>query len=123
MLGLITHLRAAVPVVCLASVLGRPERPPGPSTCLLLVAVEDMRVAFAVDALRTIAPLTWTDADQSTRGDAADRGVTLRSAPLVRIGEDSHLLPDLDLRRIALRLRGRAEAPAIPAPRGALTSR
>jgi purine-binding chemotaxis protein CheW len=116
LLGLITHRRAAVPVVCLASLLGRPERPVGMSTCLLLVDVDGTPVAFAVDALRTIAPRTWTDADQPLRGPAADRGATLRSAPLVRVGEDARLLPDVDLRAVARRLERQGTGP-VPEPR------
>ena len=118
-LGLITHRRAAVPVLCLATLLGRPERPVGATTCLLLVAVDDVLVAFAVDALRTIAPLVWTDAEQAVRGAPEDRGATLPSAPLVRVGEDTRLLPDLDLRTVARRLAGRSARPAgAPAGQG-----
>ncbi len=105
LLGLITHRRAAVPVLCLATLLGRPERPVGVATCLLLVDVDGSPVAFAVDALRTIAPRTWTDEDQVVRGPAADRGATLRSAPLVRVGDDGRLLPDLDLGAVARRFQ------------------
>ncbi|MGY1822962.1 chemotaxis protein CheW [Geodermatophilus sp. SYSU D00079] len=104
-LGLVTHRRAAVPVLCLATLLGLPGQPMGASTCLLLVDVDGRPVAFAVDALRTIAPRTWTDGEQTVRGPAADRGATLRSAPLVRVGDDSRLLPDLDLRAVARRLQ------------------
>ena len=112
LLGLITHRRAVVPVLCLSTLLGREQRGVGPSTCLLLVEVDDGMVAFAVDTLRSIAPLTWTDADQAVRGATEDRGTTLRSAPLVRIGEGSRLLPDLDLRALAQRL-GSAAAPPL----------
>jgi purine-binding chemotaxis protein CheW len=112
--GLITHRRAAVPVLCLATLLGRPERPVSATTCLLLVDVDGTPVAFAIDALHTIAPRTWTDADQAIRGPAADRGATLHSAPLVRIGEDNRLLPDLDLRAVARRLQ--RNPAAIPTP-------
>ena len=114
LLGLITHRRAVVPVLCLATLLGRQEQEVGPSTCLLLVEVEDGVVAFAVDALRSIAPLTWTDADQAVRGEAADRGTTLRSAPLVRVGEDSRFLPDVDLRTVAQRLRSARADRVVP---------
>jgi purine-binding chemotaxis protein CheW len=103
-----------VPVLGLATLLGRPERPVDAATCLLLVDVDGTPVAFAVDALRTIAPRTWTDADQTLRGPAADRGATLHSAPLVRIGEDNRLLPDLDLRAVARRLQ--RNPAAIPTP-------
>ncbi|MQA33339.1 chemotaxis protein CheW [Modestobacter roseus] len=113
LLGLVTHRRAVVPVLCLSTLLGRAQREVGPSTCLLLVEVDDEVVGFAVDALRSIAPLTWTDADQAVRGEAGDRGATLRSAPLVRVGEESRLLPDLDLRAVARRL----SPPPVPTPR------
>ena len=116
LLGLITHRRAAVPVLCLATLLGRPERPVGATTCLLLVEVDGTPVAFAVDGLRTIAPRTWTDDDQPVRGDAADRGATLRSAPLIRVGADSRLLPELDLRAVARQLQHqRADPRPVPA--------
>ena len=115
LLGLITHRRAVVPVLCLSTLLGRGEREPGPSTCLLLVAVADGAVAFAVDALRAIAPLTWTDADQAVRGPDTDRGATLRSAPLVQVGGDTRLLPDLDLGAVAQQLAPAAVVPvAVP---------
>lgn len=121
LLGLITHRRASVPVLCLATALGRSERPPGGFTCLLLVDVDSHPVAFAVDSLRSIAPRTWADTDQAVRGAAADRGATLHSAPLVRVGEDSPLLPDLDLRAVARRLQrdGGGPVPALPPPRTA----
>ena len=124
LLGLITHRRAAVPVLCLATLLGRSERPVGPTSCLLLVDVDGSPVAFAVDALRSIEPRTWTDDEQPVRGDAADRGATLRTAPLVRVGEDGRLLPDLDLRAVARRMSsargGQPPAPRRPADAGAV---
>ena len=96
--------------------MGRTERPVGAATCLLLVDVDGSPVAFAVDALRAIAFRTWIDTEQPVRGTAADRGATLRSAPLVRIGEDSRLLPDLDLRAVARRLQ-QERAASLPEPR------
>lgn len=111
LLGLVTHRRAVVPVLCLSTLLGREQREVGPSTCLLLVEVDDGVVAFTVDALRSISPLTWTDADQAVRGATGDRGATLQSAPLVRVGEDSRLLPDLDLRAVARRLSAATTRP------------
>ncbi|CCH89235.1 chemotaxis CheW protein [Modestobacter italicus] len=118
LLGLVTHRRAVVPVLCLSTLLGREQREVGPSTCLLLAEVDDRPVAFAVDALRSIAPLTWTDAEQASRGTADDRGSTLRSAPLVRVGEDSRLLPELDLRAVARRFISTADV--LTAPEAAL---
>ncbi|WP_246081025.1 chemotaxis protein CheW [Modestobacter altitudinis] len=106
LLGLITHRRTVVPVLCLSVLLGREQREAGPSSCLLLVETDDGMVAFAVDVLRSIAPLTWTDAEQAVRGPRGDRGATLPSAPLVRVGEDGRLLPDLDLAAVARRRAG-----------------
>ncbi|MEX5719793.1 chemotaxis protein CheW [Geodermatophilus maliterrae] len=110
-LGVLVHRRAAVPVFCLASLLGRPRRPVTATSCLLLVTVDGGSAAFAVDVLRSIDPLTWRDEDQQLRGTADQRGTTLRTAPLVRVGAHARLLPDLDLRAIA-RLAAAERAPS-----------
>ena len=101
LLGVVVHRSAAVPVLCLAMLLGRPSPPVTAAACLLLVSVDGEQVAFAVEALRSIDPLTWSDPDQPLRGRADERGASLRSAPLVRVGTGARLLPELDLRRIA----------------------
>ena len=77
------------------------------------VSVDGDSAAFAVDALRSIAPLTWTDAQQAVRGGPDEIGATLRSAPLVQVGDDSRLLPDLDLRTVAQRLSTAAGSPDV----------
>ncbi|RBY79501.1 chemotaxis protein CheW [Blastococcus sp. TF02A-26] len=110
--GLMTHRRAVLPVLDLASLLGCAERPAESASCLLVVEVDGQPVAFAVDALRGIAPLTWTDAEQSVRGPHGDRGTTLKSASLVRVGEEKRLLPDLDLCALARRVNDRAVRPS-----------
>ena len=113
-LGIVVHRSAAVPVLCLATLLGLPGLAVTASTCLLLVDVDGAPVAFAVDALRSIDPLTWTDLDQPGRRgtDRLDR--VLQSSPLVQVGSDTRLLPCVDLPRVARTLR----APAtVPSPR------
>jgi purine-binding chemotaxis protein CheW len=116
MLGLLTHRRAVVPVLCLASLIGLDSRPVTPATCLLLVDVDGASVAFAVDALRSIDPLTWTDPDQvRTRGaDQLER--VLQTSPLVQVGGETRLLPGLDLQRVARAVRGPVVVPAPRAP-------
>jgi purine-binding chemotaxis protein CheW len=111
LLGVVVHRRATVPVLCLSTLLGREHRPPTATSCLLLVDVDGAPTAFAVEVLRSIDPLTWRDADQQVRGAAEDRGATLRTAPLVRVGAHARLLPDLDLRAIARRAAAGRAAP------------
>ena len=113
LLGVVVHRRAAVPVLCLATLLGRPTQPVTAASCLLLVAVDDELVAFAVDALRSIDPLTWCDPEQALRDDDP---LSLRSARLVAVGGDARLLPEVDLRRVARAVRGRSRSGAAPAP-------
>ena len=115
-LGVVVHRGAAIPVLCLASLLGRAPLVVGAATCLLLVEVDGGSIAFAVDALRSIDPLSWTDSDQvrGRGGDQLDR--MLQTSPLVQVGEDSRLLPCLDLGRVARGVHGPV---AVPAPRSA----
>lgn len=115
-LGVVVHRSAAVPVLCLATLLGLPGREVSASTCLLLVDVDGDPVALAVDALRSIDPLTWTDSDQPGRRgtDRLDR--VLQTSPLVQVGADTRLLPCLDLTQVVRTLRGPA---AVPTPRQA----
>lgn len=115
-LGIVVHRDAAVPVLCLGSLLGLAGREVTAATCLLLVDVDGEPVAFAVDALRSIDPLTWTDAEQTGRRgpDRLDR--VLQTAPLVQVGGDTRLLPNLDLRQVARMVRGPGPVP-VPTPR------
>ncbi|WP_236832322.1 chemotaxis protein CheW [Blastococcus sp. KM273128] len=103
-LGVTVHRHAAVPVVDLGAVLGRGSSVGDGASCLLLVAADGEQVAFAVGALRGIEPLVWRDPDQPVRPAAtADR--LLHSAPLVQVGAESRLLPQLDLQALARALR------------------
>lgn len=113
LLGLITHRRAVVPVLCLASLIGLESRPVSAGTCLLLVDVDGEQVAFAVDTLRSIDPLTWTDPDQVRDRGADQLERVLQTSPLVQVGGQTRLLPDLDLSAVARRLTWAAGAPVV----------
>jgi purine-binding chemotaxis protein CheW len=111
LLGLVTHRRAVVPVLCLATLIGLESRPVTAATCLLLVDVDGEQVAFAVDALRSIDPLTWTDLEQVRDRGADQLHRVLQTSPLVQVGGQTRLLPGLDLIAVAQRLTWAAEAP------------
>ena len=100
------HRQAAVPVVDLATVLGRSPAGRSATSCLLLVEVDGVQVAFAVGALRGIEPLTWRDPEQARRGPAGAGPRTLQTAPLVQLGSEARLLPDVDLRALAREFAG-----------------
>ncbi len=105
-LGVAVHRRAAVPVVDLATVLGRSPAGGSVTSCLLLVAVDGAQVAFAIGALRGIEPLTWRDPEQARRGPAVPGPRVLQTAPLVQLGSEARLLPDIDLRVLAREFAG-----------------
>ncbi|WP_432534265.1 chemotaxis protein CheW [Kineococcus arenarius] len=114
-LGIVLHRSGAVPVLCTATLLGREPAVPGPATCLLLVRADGEQVGFAVEALRSIDPLSWRE-----RSGAGARTPleSLHSAPLVRVGGSERLLPEVDLVALARRVRGDvpdAESPGEPA--------
>ena len=114
LLGLVTHRRSVVPVLCLATLIGLESRPVTAGTCLLLVDVDGEQVAFSVDALRSIDPLTWTDPDQVRDRGADQLERVLQTSPLVQVGGQTRLLPGLDLQRVARAVRGPV---VVPAPR------
>jgi purine-binding chemotaxis protein CheW len=116
-LGVVVHRDAAVPVLCLPTLLGLSRPEIAPSACLLIVEVDGDRVGFAVQALRAIDPLAWKakrDVDAGERDDARplDPGSALRDAALISVGEDPRLLPELDLRAIARAVRAELAAGA-----------
>lgn len=117
-LGVVVHRRAAVPVVCLATVLGRSPEPVSASSCLLLVEVEGDQVAFAVSALHTIDPLAWTDPDAPTASPGTDPAGWLFSSPLVQVGVADRLIPDLDLVALAASISRSVRRPPRLASRG-----
>lgn len=105
-LGVVVHRRAAVPLLCLATLLGRPRPPVTAASCLLLVQVDGDPVAFFVQELRTIDRLSWREAGTpsapTTKGDPVR---SLRAMTPVCIGGDTRLLPDLDLHALARSVR------------------
>ena len=123
-LGFVLHRGEAVPVLCLATVLGREVPAYGVTSRLLLVHVDGAPVAWAVAALHAILPLVWHDPDAAAR-DGRPGGV-LAASPLVELATRPGLLPLLDLQQLATTALGaaparlpaqRAPAPARPACR------
>lgn len=96
-LGVVVHRRAVLPVLCLATLLRRERGPVTESACVLLVEIDGEHVALAVDGLSAIDRLAWTDAAPEPDFDAGD---PLGSARLVQVGEETRLLPDVDLRAV-----------------------
>lgn len=122
-LGVVVHRRAAVPVLCLPTLLGLPRAPVTSATCLLLVEIDGDHVGFAVEALRAIDRLAWEEPRTPEAAAAAARTVPtvargLRDARLVNIGDDTRLLPDLDLRALARAVRGELSGTAGAAREG-----
>ena len=115
-LGVVLHRGTAVPVLCLATVLGRQVPEYGDGSRLLLVHVDGTPVAWAVTALHAILPLVWQDADGS--GARTSRaGGELSTCPLVQLSTMAGLLPAVDLERLAGTALGPAPA-AVPLQRG-----
>lgn len=125
-LGIMVHRRTAVPLLCLATLLGLPQAPVTPSTCLLLVLAGDTRVAFVVEGLRSIDRLGWHEprtAEEQAAFDADPAPAlerALHAAPLVCVGDDTRLLPHLDLTGLARAVQEELSGvPSLPQPRGA----
>jgi purine-binding chemotaxis protein CheW len=104
--GVVVHRRAAVPVLCLAQLLGRVPAVRTAASCLLLVEVDGVQVAFAVDALHGIDPLAWTDPEHAPDDVPPGPERSLRACRLVQVGDRSDLLPELDLHALARSARG-----------------
>jgi purine-binding chemotaxis protein CheW len=103
---MIVHRRSAVPVLCLSQVLGRAPLEQSATSCLLLVDVDGEQIAFAVQSLRGIDPLTWADADQVRGRPIPVLSRALNTSPLVQVGTETRLVPDLDLFEVARAVRG-----------------
>lgn len=104
-LGVVLHRRAVVPLLCLATLLGRVPGPVTPASCWLLVHVDGQPFGFAVDALHEIDPLSWADADHEAGRDT-DLSAVLRRSRLVQVGACQDLLPEVDLHGLARAVRG-----------------
>ena len=107
-LGVTVHRDAAVPVLCLATLLGLGSTVSDRS-CALLVQDEEGTVAFVVDALHAIEPLSWEDPDPPrARGPVVTPADLLQRGPLVKVGDSEQLLHELDLQALGRLLRGPA---------------
>lgn len=103
-LGLIVHRHAAIPLLCLKTLLGLPPTPRSDESSVLLVGHGGRQVGFAVDRLGTIDPAGWRqDAGAAPRqaSSRAELPDVLRRARLLNVGDSPQLFPDLDLRAIA----------------------
>lgn len=110
-LGMVVHRGRVVPVVCLSTLLGHQPAERTPGSCLLLVAAGDEQVAFAVDSLGAIEPLTWTDPEHRPGPLGDDLTRAAHRAPLVRLAGGDRLVPALDLVAVATALSpGSAES-------------
>ncbi len=96
-LGIISHRGAVVPVLCLRTLLGLPPSDDHEGHCLLLVGVDGQHVAYVVDVLQGMEPLTWQDDDDPGAAAGAYATPSLRTSPLVQVRGDTRLLPQLDL--------------------------
>lgn len=111
-LGIVVHRGRAVPVLSLARVLGLPATA---STCLLVVDVDGDRVAFAVDAVSAIEPLTWCEPGSDGAGDpTAAPATALGRSRLVKVGDDEGLVRELDLHALARAVRGEPRTARVP---------
>lgn len=101
--GVAVHRGTAVPVICLPTLLGMPRPATAAHGCLLLVAVDDEHVGFAIDALRAIDPLVWEPAARRPAAGVPvlDPARALHDAPRIAVGEPQRLLAELDLRALA----------------------
>ncbi len=105
-LGVFVHRDETVPLVSLPVLLGTWATASAP-TCLLMVAVDGGRVAFAVDKLHTVGPVTW----RQTRDDGAGGHDGTFHRPLIQIGDLEHLRHELDLWSLAVELVGTPTPP------------
>ena len=107
-LGLLTHRESVVPLVCLATVMGRPERPDPAESCVLLVSAGPGSIGLVVRALGAIERSIWEervdDVPNQHGHDPLERALadkrTIRTAPVGSVGAE-RMLPRIDLLAIA----------------------
>jgi purine-binding chemotaxis protein CheW len=107
-LGLLTHRDAVVPLVCLATVMGRHEPPDPARSCVLLVGAGAGSIGLVVRSLGAIERSVWEerveDVPQRHLDDPLQRALadqrTIRTAPVGSVGAE-RMLPRIDLLAIA----------------------
>jgi purine-binding chemotaxis protein CheW len=90
LLGVTAHRAAALPLICLATRLGKRPAPDNP--CVLVVDIDGTQTGFVVDGLGAIDTADWS----GRTGAAADRDPERRR--LVRMRDSQRTVTDLDLR-------------------------
>lgn len=111
-LGMTVHRGQALAVASLDAALDLPATQP--TTCLLLVAGAGAVLALAVDGLHSIARLSWTDTQPGRATPVGQPWDGLRSCPLVTVGQDGRLLPEVDLHHVARRIHTTGRQPGPP---------
>jgi purine-binding chemotaxis protein CheW len=107
-LGLLTHRDSVVPLVCLATVMGRPAVPDPAGSCVLLVSVGTGSIGLVVRSLGAIERSVWEerveDVPERHLYDPLERALadkrTIRTAPVGSVGSE-RMLPRVDLLAIA----------------------
>jgi purine-binding chemotaxis protein CheW len=97
--GVFIHRGAAIPLVCLPTLIGRGQPPDREGSRVLLVETDKGYVGFAVPALRAIEESVW---EQPGQGEIQIHAI-LGTSPLVEVddGEQTRMLPNVDLRAVA----------------------
>lgn len=101
-LGVMSHRDKVIPVLCLSTLLGREKISVTDQSCLLLVGEAENQVALAVDGLKAIDSLAWTDPDTGRRPIASIREFdeVIQRAPLIQVAGQGRLLPQIDLAHV-----------------------
>jgi purine-binding chemotaxis protein CheW len=109
--GLLTHRESVVPLVCLATLMGRDERPDPELSCVLLVKAGPGAIGLVVRSLGAIERSVWEEnenEDEAIRlfqdDDPVGRALadqrTIRTAPVGSTGAE-RMLRRIDLVAIA----------------------
>jgi purine-binding chemotaxis protein CheW len=107
-MGLLTHRDGVVPLVCLATLLGRDDRPDPATACVLLVQAGSGTIGLVVTSLGAIEQSIWEEQvdppPAEAFGDPVERAVadkrTIRTAPVGSVGAE-RMLARVDLVAIA----------------------
>jgi purine-binding chemotaxis protein CheW len=107
--GLLAHRESIVPLVCLASLMGRPQRPDPELSCVLLVQAGSGTVGLVVRSLGAIERSVWEESEDDVTAPpegidpvaaALARQRTIRTAPVGSTGSE-RMLSRIDLVAVA----------------------
>jgi purine-binding chemotaxis protein CheW len=108
LLGLATSRGRAMPVLCLATLLGEPRPRYGTDACILVVANDGAATGFVVERLRSLETAAWEPRlPQPGREPGNALASAIRSGDHVLVIDErgQRTLAVLDLERIAAALR------------------